>query len=244
MLALDYLNQLRALLDRIETTQLEKIDQAAEMIADSLANGGSFLIHDSGHMLNSELIHRAGGLMALRAFTFGLSINAAVPAATARKVEPLDQRDDYFDLVIDASPLKAGDVLIIGSVSGRNPAQVGLALAARRRGIKLIAITSLSYSQSVTSRHHSGQRLFEVVDIAIDNCGVLGDACVAVEGLPVKALPTSGIGAATVAWLICAQVIEKLLARGIRPHVYKSVNTDDGADFNARETEDFEKTGI
>jgi len=244
MLALDYLNGLRELLERIETTQLTKIDEAAEAMANSAAAGGSLVIHDSGHMLNQELIHRAGGLMGLRPLTFGLNVSNPVAEAARREPTKPESNDAYFEVLLDASCLKKGDVLIIGSVSGRNPAQVGLALEARKRGIFVVAITSLAYSSTVDSRHHSGKRLFEAADIAIDNCGVFGDACLEIEGLACKALPTSGIGAATVAWLLCAQTIEKLLARGIRPHVYQSVNMDGGADFNARETEDFEETGI
>ena len=46
-LALEYLNQLRELLGRIEATQLGKIDQAAEMAAEAMCSGGSLVIHDS-----------------------------------------------------------------------------------------------------------------------------------------------------------------------------------------------------
>ena len=50
----------------------EPIRQAAKACADALANGGAVHIFDSGHMISSELIFRAGGLAALSALTFGL----------------------------------------------------------------------------------------------------------------------------------------------------------------------------
>jgi len=40
----------------------------------------------------------------------------------------------------------------------------------------VIALTSLQHSQSQSSRHPSGKRLFEIADIVLDNCGVVGDA--------------------------------------------------------------------
>ena len=103
---------------------------------------------------------------------------------------------------------------------------------------------SLAYSSSVTSTHPSGKRLFEAADLAIDNRGVVGDAALTVEGLDAPFGPTSGIGAATVCWCICAQVVERLLALGHKPHVFKSVNLDGGAEFNRKAEEEFRTTGI
>jgi uncharacterized phosphosugar-binding protein len=137
-----------------------------------------------------------------------------------------------------------GDVLTIGSVSGRNASSIDLALAARQHGIKTIAVTSVAYSSNVTSTHPSGKRLFEAVDLAIDNCGVHGDAALEIPGLDAPFGPTSGIGAALVCWCISAEVVEGLLKLGRKPHVFKSVNLDGGAEFNQKADEEFRLTGV
>ena len=45
---------------------------------------------------------------------------------------------------------------------------VEMALEGKRRGNKVIGITSLDHSQSVSSRAPSGKRLFEVCDVTLD----------------------------------------------------------------------------
>lgn len=57
-----------------------------------------------------------------------------------------------------------------------------------------------------------------------------------VEGLDVKACPASGIAAASIMWAVVAGMIENLLAKGISPTVYKSVNAPGGPeDVQARQ---------
>ncbi len=53
-----YLDEIRSLLDRIQTTQAESIARAADMIVESVANGGAVHVMDTGHMLMHELFGR------------------------------------------------------------------------------------------------------------------------------------------------------------------------------------------
>jgi uncharacterized phosphosugar-binding protein len=246
MLAIDYLNQIRALFERIEQTQMDKINAAADMIADSMATGGALHIFDTGHMLNQELVNRVGGFMALAPLTFGINVNDPVPVKLQNRPREadLDPALEQIRVALRLSNIRRGDSLIIGTVSGRTPNVIEMAIAAREMGVKVIALTSLQYSSQVTSKHPSGKRLFEVADIALDNCGVLGDACMEVPGLHTKALPTSGIGAATVAWCLMAQTMEKLLERGVTPHIFMSANLDEGPAFNEKEKAECDKEGV
>jgi uncharacterized phosphosugar-binding protein len=247
MLANDYINVIREVLDRIERTQMDKIDQAAGIIAASAIEGGAWHLHDTGHLVSRELVHRAGGLLLVNALDFSFSVSDPVRQSERRKPKPAARGDRVAGLgehVVRSSSMVPGDVLTIGSVSGRNAASIDVAIAAREYGVKVIAVTSIAYSSSVTSTHPSGKRLFEAADLAIDNCGVPGDAALQAAGLDAPFGPTSGIGAAMVCWCICAQVVEKLLARGHKPHLFKSVNLDGGAEFNKQAEEEFRKTGL
>lgn len=247
MLGAQYLTRMRGFLDELAERRLPEIERAAEAVADRLAAGGALHVHDTGHMLNQELVHRAGGLFAIAPLQFQLSVHNPVSplhAARPRTASEVERTCALTDLALKSSNLAAGDVLIVGSVSGRNVQVVDVALKARQMGALVVAITSVAYSQSVESRHPSGKRLFEAADIVLDNGAEPGDACLEVEGLPVRAVPTSGIGAALVAWTLLAEVIERLIAKGRIPHVYASVNLDWGAEFNARAQAEFETEGI
>jgi len=72
--------------------------------------------------------------------------------------------------------LRPNDCFIIISNSGRNPLVVELADIVKKRGVKLIAVTSLDVSKKLTSRHSSGKNLYEFADVILDNRGVEGTA--------------------------------------------------------------------
>ncbi len=246
MLATRYLDTIRGVLDKIEKTQLAAIDAAGELIAESVANGGVLHLHDTGHLVQQEAVHRAGGLLLVTPLQYSFGVHNAGPAA-GRRGKPAQRPDRVLGLaehVLDASNVRGGDVLVFGSVSGRNARDIELALEAKRRGVKLIAVTSVAYSSAQESTHPSGKRLFECADVVIDNCGIVGDAALDVEGLDTRFGPTSGIAAAAIIWMLGAAVVEKLLARGLKPHVYKSVNLEGGAEFNAQAEAEFRETGV
>jgi uncharacterized phosphosugar-binding protein len=47
--SLDYLNQAKAILERIETTQLDNIERAAELCAQTIAGEGLVHLFGTGH---------------------------------------------------------------------------------------------------------------------------------------------------------------------------------------------------
>jgi uncharacterized phosphosugar-binding protein len=55
-----------------------------------------------------------------------------------------------------------------------------------------------------------------------------------IEGLDYPAMPASGIGATAVLWGVVAGIIEKLLAQGLKPTVYPSVNRPNGLELVAQ----------
>jgi uncharacterized phosphosugar-binding protein len=115
-----------------------------------------------------------------------------------------------------------------------------MALAAKTRGLTVIALTSMKHSQSQASRHPSGKRLFEIADIILDNCGEIGDAAIEVEGLPGRICATSTVvGAALLHELVLATV-QKMLARGMQPDITLSANVDGGDAHNARLFEQYQ----
>lgn len=227
-----YFDKVRTLLTEAERTNAEAMDRAADLIAEALANGG--LLHTfgtgHGHLLAEELFYRAGSLAAINAI-LDPSLMLHVSATGSTAVERLS---GYAEPLLDRYSVKAGDVLLIASNSGRNSVPIEMALAAQARGLKVIALTSLAHSRSQLSRHPSGKRLYEIADVVLDNCGEIGDAAIEIEGLPGKIGATSTvIGAAILHALVC-KVVEKMLERGIVPPVTLSANVSGGDEYNAR----------
>ena len=218
-----YYETINNLLARIASTQQRPIQQAARIISDHIAAGGILYLLGSGHSLAvaMEAYHRAGGL-------------APVDVIHDRTFGRAERLEGYAERLLKDYNIPAGGVVVVISNSGRNALPIGVALYCKPRGIRTIAITSLAHSKSVTSRHSSGKRLFEIADVVIDNCGIPGDAALEIEGLPGRACPTSGIAGMFIVESIIAQVIENLAANGETPPVFISANVDGGDEHNEK----------
>jgi uncharacterized phosphosugar-binding protein len=241
MLIERYFSRLKEHIEQVEG-QTPAIQQAAKLCADALERGGSLHIFDSGHMVSQELVHRAGGLAALNALTFQLVVNHVVRARPDNP-QPASLSYSYIEHVFETNQLRPGDVLFVGSVSGKTPNVIELALQGRAHGLKVIVLTALSYSSMLESEHPSGKRLFECADLVIDNCAPFGDGMLSVEGLEYPVCPGSGIGAAVALWAVVAGTIEEMLGRGLTPTVYPSVNRPDGREVLERAYETARQKG-
>jgi uncharacterized phosphosugar-binding protein len=226
MLIQQYFEAIQAQIAQI-AAKPEPIQQVAQVCAAALAQGGVVHIFDSGHMVSSELINRAGGLVALSQLSFNLNVTNPVKS---RAVAPDEKTLSYayIEHVFETNQLRPGDVLFVGSVSGKTANVIELALRARAHGLTVIALTALAYSSKLVSEHPSGKRLYEVTDLVLDNGAPYGDALLDVAGLDYPICPASGLSAATIMWAVVAGIIEDMLARGLKPTVFPSVNRPDG----------------
>ncbi len=191
MLARTYLDKVIDIMGKLRDTQLEAIDQAGEMIAQAIVDGHSLFAFGCSHSAVpvEDIFYRAGGLMLVNPiFGPGLTLDIHPPTITTQ----IEQLPGYAKIILDRLPTKPGDVLILVSVSGRNPVPIEIAMAAKDKGMKVIGITSMQYTNSVSSRHSSGKKMYEFADLVIDNLAVPGDAVLEVEGVPQKICPTSG----------------------------------------------------
>jgi uncharacterized phosphosugar-binding protein len=223
-LAKRYFAELYRLLEKAERSQMDCIGQAGKVIADAIAQGGTLHVFGTGHshMLAEELYVRAGGLTCVNAILEPCLMLHEDPVRAAE----LERQEGLAAEILAKQEMRAGDVLIVASNSGRNPVPIEMALLARERGLVVIALTSLAHSQAVASRHSSGRRLFEVADVVLDNGGEVGDAVLEVEGHPTRACPTSTVIGAAILNAVVAAAIEELLSTGFVPSILVSVNVD------------------
>jgi uncharacterized phosphosugar-binding protein len=228
---LDYFDVIRELLTRAETQNAEALERAADVIAACMERKG--VLHTfgtgHGHILAEELFYRAGGLVAVNAI-LDPSLMLHVSALSSSHLERLP---GYAELVLERYVINAGDVMIIASNSGRNSVPVEMAIAAKARGLTVIALTSLQHSRSQSSRHPSGKRLFEIADIVLDNCGVVGDAALEIEGIPGRIGATSTVIGAALLHALVYRAVQKMMANGIEPDITISANVDGSDAHNA-----------
>lgn len=229
-----YRNALLAKLDELWAAEGAALERAADLCAESLANTGVIHIYDTGHLISHEFIARTGGLVAYSRLnlvepsevnSIWRSRQIAEGQAT---VSGLDAERGLVDWLVAKAVLKAGDVLIIGSVSGTGTRPVELALRAREHGLKVIAITAPAFSAQLKSSHPSGKRLFEAGDVLLDNHAPYGDSFLKVPGLETLICPVSGVSAAVLMWTLTAGIVERLVSRGLQPSVFRSINLPDG----------------
>jgi uncharacterized phosphosugar-binding protein len=227
-----FLTEVTSRLDRLAGPN-KAIDDSIAIIADSLEAGGVVQAFGTGHSeaFAMEIAGRAGGLIAtnripLRALVLRGGRDLSVLGGAELERDP-NVAEDLLSLF----PLNPHDVFIIASNSGVNGSIVGVALAAKARGHKLIALTSLDHTMRVQPKHPSGKRLSEVADITIDNLAPFGDSTLQLEGgIGVGAV--SSLTAAFIAQRITIGVAETMRQRGQTPPVYISANIPGGDEHN------------
>jgi uncharacterized phosphosugar-binding protein len=245
MTAFRYCEAVRDVLHHLESTQAEAIANAAELVVHALRHQGAVFCSEIGHGIQGDFLNRAGGLAALQPLTFGLNVHDPVAQCLANRPRPeaVDREIETVRVAIRTGNLRAGDVVVIGSVSGRNVRPVEIALACRQIGVHTIGLTSLTYTANVASLHPSGKRLCEAVDVVVDIGAPYGDAAVSVPGLDVPVMPVSGVGFAVAGWMIWEKVMERMAAEGDPPTVFLSVNREGGQEYYERARRQFNERG-
>jgi len=222
----EYLDKVSNLLLRVGEEQGENIVKAAELITDAILNGNALFAFGTVHsaLPISDIYIRAGGLALLN--------QIKAPALNSVEYDPpmvamgMERLEGYGSLILANVDSKPGDVIILVSVSGRNPVPVEMAMVAKQKGMKVIAITSKDYTQSVPSRHSSGKKMFEFGDVVIDCLSVPGDAILELDEIPVKFCATSGVVNTAILQTLMGETIERLVEKGFDPPIFIAGNLD------------------
>jgi uncharacterized phosphosugar-binding protein len=227
-----YIDHVRDIIGRVVREQTVNIEKAAAMMAQTISGGHTIFAFGCSHagIIAEELFYRTGGLAVINPiFNPTLMLNTRPVTLTSR----MEQQEGFGTEIINSSPLADGDLILIHSVSGRNPVSIDAALTAKRRGATVITLTNLAYSRQVASRHSNGKNLYQVADLVIDNCGDFEDASITVAGLEQKVAPTSTVVGALIVNAILTETVAILVEQGITPPVFHSVNVDGGAAANS-----------
>lgn len=224
--AFDYLHQSQAILNRIEATQMDAIERAADLCAQTIAGDGLVHMFGTGHsrIFVEEMFPRHGSFPGFHPIV-ELSLtfhNVVVGANGQRQAMFLEHVEGLGQVILRNFVFAPPDCFLLFSNSGINEVVIDVALEAKRLDYPVIAVVSLDHCSRSAALHSSGKKLPDIADIVIDNCTPAGDALVNVPGLDDPVGPGSTIGAAAVTNAIKCLVAEKLTALGKPPIVLTS----------------------
>ena len=228
-----------SLLQRARDEEAENIEAAGTLLADTVAAGGRLFAFGAGHssLAAQDVVYRARGLALMNLLAVPGAVGVDVMPATLGSA--LERVDGLASAVLDSSPLRAGDALVIISLSGRNALPVEMAMTARTRGVRVIGVTSVAYASETKSRHVSGTYLKDHCDIVLDSKIAIGDAELTHDTIPAPFAPASTVVTAALLQAVMATAATSLAARGIEPPLLRSGNVDGGLDWNSRVFEQY-----
>ena len=231
-----YLANVQAKLNAAEAKQADNVREAGRMIADAYEQDR--LVHvygGSGHtcMMVFEMFFRAGGLANINPI-IGHDIT---PVCQALKYLEVERTPGYANGLIRYYEVAAGDLLIIFHNIGMNPTTIDAAEEAKKRGAKIIAVSSSDWRAKLPKDHHirhpNKKHVFEYADLCIDDANPFGDADFVVEGFDVPIAPTSTIVDAYLAHRMVMEAVAEMVRRGLEPPVFRSANLPGGDEYNA-----------
>ncbi|MET8451163.1 SIS domain-containing protein [Streptomyces sp. NPDC005209] len=222
------------LLRRVRDEESEAITAAGTLLADTVESGGRLFAFGAGHssLAAQDVVYRAGGLALMNLLVVPGALGVDVVPATLGSA--LERVDGLATAVLDTSPLRAGDALVIISLSGRNALPVEMAMTARAMGVKVIGVTSVAYASQTKSRHGSGTYLKDHCDLVLDSKIAVGDAELSLDSIPAPFAPASTVVTSALLQAVMATAAGTLADRGTEPPLLRSGNVDGGHEWNHR----------
>ena len=213
----EYLDSVTAILGRIEAEEKPAMERASDAVADVIRRDG--LVHVFGcghsHLAALDTFYRAGGLACVSpVLDEDLMLHDG-----AAKSSRMEKTPGIAAEVYRRHDVKAGDLFVVISASGKNAAPVEMLRAAKAAGVKTVAISSSAY------RAH-GAVLLDEADIPIDCKVPYGDAVIEVGTGKMGGLST--YASLFILNSVLIEGAKKALARGVTPPIYTSGNVEGG----------------
>ena len=220
---LPWMSAARELLDRLATTQGEAIETASQWSAEAIAADGFVHLFGTGHsrIPVEEMFPRYGSYPGFHPIVeLSMTFHTQVVGANGQRQAMFIERTPGLAEVILANYAFApSDLMMVFSAGGTTAVPVEMARGARRRGMRVVAVTSVAQSQSAEVDPLVGARLSDESDLVIDLCTPHADALVQVEGLETPVGPGSTLAAVAIVNSIKVRTAELLVKRGAMPAV-------------------------
>jgi uncharacterized phosphosugar-binding protein len=224
-------------MDQIEATQMGNIRKAAEKMADSIEAGRWVHTFGCGHatLPIEEMYPRIGGFVGFHPMIeLPLSFFTHITGEMGvHQFVFLERVEGYGTQIMKGYNIDPRDTMWLFSHSGINNVNIDIALEAKRKGMTVIAYGSAAAAKGKTTRHSSGQTIFDVADLVVDTCAPAEDASVTLKNHPDKVGPVSTMAFVTTVWMTVTTVAEILADRGVKLFIHPSHNVP--GDDTARE---------
>src|SRR5256884_1296471 len=215
-------------LERIRDPQSRAIERASQVCADAIGAGGFVHLFGTGHsrIPIEEMFPRYGSYPGFHpivelSMTFHTQVVGANGQGQAMFIERMP---GLAEVILSNFHFEPKDAVMVFSASGLGAVVVEFARGARKRGLPVVAVTSIAQSKAGEVEKGAGARLMDEADIVIDLCTPVGDALCRLDGLPETPIgPGSTLAAVAVADAIKVRTPELLLANGKLPPVITSV---------------------
>ena len=223
-LAESYSAKANELLARAWTVTTPIIAKLAPVLGASVARGEIIHTFGSGHseIIAREIVGRAGGLVCIS------SINDPTAGFIENLVGYGTQLVERYDRQYE---LRAGEVVIVISNSGKNASPIEVALHAKKEGCVVIGLCSLAMSTTAKTVHPGGQNLHAICDYTLDNGGVPGDTIMQLTPEIATGPTSTFIGGSILNWLMLG-TMEWLKANHHAIPVLRSQNIPGAIDHN------------
>jgi uncharacterized phosphosugar-binding protein len=237
MLAKQWLNNVRTIMDQIEQTQMEAIFQAAEVMANSIEAGRWVHTFGCGHatLPIEEMYPRIGGFVGFHPMIeLPLSFFTRITGEMGvHQFVFLERVEGYGVEIMKGYQFDSRDTMWLFSHSGINNVNIDIALEAKKKGMTVIAYGSVHGARGKQTRHSSGKTIFDVADLVVDTCAPVEDASVPLKNHKDKIGPVSTMAFVTTVWMTVTTVAEILADRGVKLFIHPSHNVP--GDNTARE---------
>ena len=137
-----------------------------------------------------------------------------VGANGQRQAMFIERTPGLAEVILSNFTFGPNDLLMIFSASGLSAVPVEMARGARRRGLRVIAVTSVEQSMSGEPDPIVGGRLLDEADLVIDLCSPAADALCTIDGLDTPVGPGSTITAVAIVNCIKVRTARLLAERG------------------------------
>ena len=212
----------RVVLDRLADTA-GAIEQASQWAADTIAAGGLVHLFGTGHsrIPVEEMFPRYGSYpgfnpMVELSMTFHTQV---VGSNGQRQAMAIERMPGLAEVILSNFRFGPHDMLMIFSAGGPTAVPVEMARGARRRGLRVVAVTSVEQSRRMSADPRVGSRLIDEADLVIDLCTPHADALCSIEGLDTPVGPGSSIAAIAIVNSIKVRTARLLVERGAMPPV-------------------------
>ena len=215
-------------MNRIEETQMENIQSAAKLMADSIECGRWVHTFGCGHatLPIEEMYPRIGGFV-------GFHPMIELPLSFFTKITGemgvhqfvfLERVEGYGVEIMKGYNFDTRDTMWLFSHSGINNVNIDVAFEAKKKGMKVVVFGSAAEAKGKQTRHSSGKNIFDLADITVDTCAPIGDASVELKNHQDKVGPVSTMAFITCVWMTVTTVAEMLADRGVKLFIHPSHN--------------------